>query len=137
MEVVQMQNAPTISQNYRYNGSWSTLSLTEEEISQLKKAHREYTSKVMAECIVDAMDKNSLESCGCSCVTIAVALFEARVDKFFTWVMRALQDKTRRVRGNGEVVIEEERVCPSSLKNIKTKLLKGLINLNSLDNNCQ
>jgi len=105
-----MKDAPTISQNYRYNGSWSTLTLTEEEISQLRKSHRAYTSEVMMECLMDAVGETGSETFGCGCATIAAALFEARVDKFFTWVMRALQDKTRRVRGNGGVAIEEERV---------------------------
>lgn len=105
-----MKNAPTISQNFRNNGGWATLTLTEQEIDRLEELHREYTVRVMKECIEDARMRNGLVDFP----KVAAALFEARAEKFFTWVMRALQDKTRMVRGNGGVVIEEERVMPSS-----------------------
>jgi hypothetical protein len=111
MEVVQMKNAPTISQNFRNNGGWATLTLTEQEIGRLEELHRGYTERVMQECLEDARMRFGLADC----TAVAAAMFEARAEKVFTWVMRALQDKTRMVRGNGGVMIEEERVMPSSL----------------------
>ncbi|MFH1943859.1 MAG: hypothetical protein ABIL68_17290 [bacterium] len=63
----------------------------------------------MKECMMDAQCELNLQDC----TPVACALFEARVDKFFTWIMRALHDKTRMARDNGGVVVEEERVEPS------------------------
>jgi hypothetical protein len=105
-----MQNAPTISQNFKNNGGWATLTLTGQEINRLEELQREYTERVMQECLEDARVRFGLSDS----TAVAAAMFEARAEKFFTWVMRALYDKTRMVRVNGGVVIEEERVMPSS-----------------------
>ena len=106
-----MNKAPTISQNFRYNGGWKTLNLTEQELEILRECHRDQTIKTMKKCVTDVM----LEIPHVVDLTpTACALFEARAEKFFTWVQRALKDKTRMARENGGVVVEEERVEPSS-----------------------
>jgi len=48
------------------------------------------------------------------CMITGVAFFEAKMDKFITQLMRALQDKTRMVCGTDEEVTEEGIVMRSS-----------------------
>ena len=106
-----MENAPTISQNFRYNGGWKTLSLTKQELEMLQACHRHHTNEIMKQCIQDVMTEIPLVV---DLTPAVCALFEARAEKFFTWVQRALKDKTKIARENGGVVIEEERVEFSS-----------------------
>jgi hypothetical protein len=105
-----MEKEPSIIQNYTYKGDWRTLKLSDSEIRKLRDLHRDYTVKVMVECIEDAgMAFRDVKN-----DNIACALFEARAEKFFTWTMRALKEKTKLARDNGGVVVEEERVTSSS-----------------------
>ena len=108
-----MEKEPTISQNFSYMGGWKTLSLTESEIEVLKELHGRHTVETLKQCIDDVKEviPQTVDISHAVC-----ALFEARVEKFFTWVQRALQDKTRNARANGGVAVEEERVksSPSS-----------------------
>ena len=106
-----MQNAPTMSRNFKYDGEWKTLSLTEDEIELIREYHRDQTIKTMKQCIKDVMEEMPQIV---NLTQVACKLFEARTDKFFTLVVRALEDKTRKARDNGGIVVEEERVYPSS-----------------------
>jgi len=106
-----MEKAPTISQNFMYNGVWKTLSLTEQELEILRALHRDHTIETMKQCIKDVMTEMPQIV---DLTPAACALFEARAEKAFTWTQRALKDKTRKARDNGGVVVEEERVMPSS-----------------------
>ena len=106
-----MNKAPTITQNYRYNGGWKTLSLTENDMAKLLSLHRDHTLEVMKQCVEDVMEQ--LPS-GVDLTTAACALFEARVEKLFTWIQRALKEKTQAARENGGYVVEEESVELSS-----------------------
>jgi len=103
-----MTKEPSISQNFKYNGGWNTLKLSESDIEKLRKSHRENTLKLMRQCVEDAGILNS--SNPVDVTQAACALFEARADKFFTWIMRALKDKTKSARENGGFAVEEEGV---------------------------
>ena len=103
-----MEDRPSVIQNYRYNGDWRTLKLSSVEMEDLKQLHREYTASVAKQCLEDASLFEVIAPVDRT--RIACALFEVRVEKFFTWVQRALEEKTRKARENGGVVIEEERI---------------------------
>lgn len=103
-----MSKEPSISQNFKHNGGWNTLRLSISDIEELRETHRKNTMKLMMQCIEDAGALNSITPV---CITqTACALFEVRADKFFTWIMRALKDKTKSARENGGYAVEEERV---------------------------
>jgi len=106
-----MDKAPQITQNYRYNGGWKTLSLTEKDMATLKALHREHTLNVMRQCVEDALD--GLPPC-IDLTEAACSLFEARAEKLFTWIQRALKEKTQMARANGGYVVEEESIELSS-----------------------
>jgi len=106
-----MNKAPTITQNYRYNGGWKTFSFSEKDMTKLSSLHREHTLEVMKQCVEDVME--SLPPC-IDLTEAACALFEARVEKLFTWIQRALKEKTQAARENGGYVVEEESVELSS-----------------------
>ena len=99
-----------VVQNFRYNGGWSSIKLTQSDIEKISELHREHTVKVMKECLEDA----GLIFQNVQTDRVACALFEARSEKFFTWVVRVLQDKVKLARSNGGIVVEEERVVSSS-----------------------
>jgi len=108
-----MIKEPIISQNFKYGESWKTLSLTENEIEVLRESHRDHTLAVMKQSIKDvAKELTEIKDI----TPIACALFEARAEKLFTWVQRALQDKTRSARANGGQAVDQEwvRATPSS-----------------------
>jgi len=104
-----MNKAPKITQNYRYNNDWRSLSLTENDMKTLTALHREHTLEVMKACAEDAMD---LPPC-IDYSAAACALFEARAEKLFTWIQRALKEKTQAARENGGCVVEVESVLRS------------------------
>lgn len=74
------------TQNFRGdNGAWSVARMTLEEEEGLRKVHREHCKKILRECI-DDYPKN---------LDMAVALFEKRADKFFSWSQSFLEEKVR------------------------------------------
>jgi hypothetical protein len=80
------------TQNFRGDsGAWQVARMTAEEEEALRKAHREHCKRILKEC-VDDFPKN---------LDIAVALFEKRADKFFSWSQAFLEEKVRLSRGNG------------------------------------
>jgi|GEM_PF-6935183 len=105
-----MEKEPTISQNFNYRGGWKTLSLTENEIEILKELHGKHTVETLKQCIKDVKEEipQTVDLTHAAC-----ALLEAREEKYFTWVQRALQDKTTNARANGGVAVTEERIKPS------------------------
>ncbi|OVE78783.1 hypothetical protein BVY01_04440 [bacterium I07] len=105
-----MKTVPKISRNYKYNNGWRSLYLSAAELEELREQHREHTMQIMKDCILDArmILENGEQD------RIACTLFESRVDKFFTWVMRALEDKTQNARANGGAPVTEERIYSSS-----------------------
>jgi len=82
------------SEKYTKNGRWLVMELTEEEVNQVTKEHRELSNKIMKECFEDAIKKYE----GTRTETIdrmTVALFEARCPKLFTLIKSKLQDKIK------------------------------------------
>lgn len=79
------------TQNFRgENGAWQVARISLEEEEALRGAHREYCKRILREC-VDDFPKN---------LDLAVALFEKRCDKFFSWAQAFLEEKVRSSRGN-------------------------------------
>jgi len=81
------------SERYNKNNRWLVMELTEEEVKQVTKEHRELSNKIMEECIEDASKlkrKEWIEQ-----TQITKALFEARCPKLFTLIKSKLQDKIK------------------------------------------
>jgi len=78
------------SQNYRNgDGSFKTTILSDEELAEIRDAHRRHCEQVMEECSEDYSDDRELQ----------LAMFDKRADKVFTWIQQALDEKVRRQRG--------------------------------------
>lgn len=77
------------SQNYR-NGdrSFKTATLTDEELAEIRGAHKEHCQQVMQDCEEDYPDDRELQ----------LAMFDKRADKIFTWIQQALDEKVRKTR---------------------------------------
>ena len=80
------------TQNFRGdNGAWSVARMTAEEEEALRKEHGKHCLKVLRECLEVYPEDYQL----------AIALFEKRADKFFSWAQAFLEEKVRLSRGNG------------------------------------
>lgn len=78
------------SQNYKdADGSFKTATLTNEELGEIRDAHRKHCEQVMDECSEDYPDDRELQ----------LAMFDKRADKVFTWIQQALDEKVRQKRG--------------------------------------
>lgn len=78
------------SQNYRKDdGSFGTAALTDEELAEVREAHKKHCIAILEDCEDDYPDDNELQ----------LAMFSRRADKVFTWIQQALDEKVRRVRG--------------------------------------
>lgn len=78
------------SQNYRNgNGAFGTVSLTDEELAEIRTAHKDHCQQVMEDCEEDYPDNRELQ----------LAMFDKRADKIFTWIQQALDEKVRKTRG--------------------------------------
>jgi hypothetical protein len=78
------------SQNYKdSNGNFKTASLTDEELAEIRDAHRKHCEQVMDDCYEDYSDDRELQ----------LAMFDKRADKIFTWIQQALDEKVRQKRG--------------------------------------
>ena len=78
------------SQNYRNgDGSFKTVALTDEELAEIRSAHRRHCEQVIEECSEDFSDDRELQ----------FALFDKSADKIFTWIQQALDEKVRETRG--------------------------------------
>lgn len=79
----------SFSQNYKNgNGSFSTVTLTEEELAEIREAHKQHCVEVLSECEEDYPDDRELQ----------LAMFDKRADKVFTWLQQALDEKVRKNR---------------------------------------
>ena len=80
------------SQNYRNgDGSFKTVTLTDEELEALRNAHREHCVEVLKECEDDYPNDRELQ----------LVMFDKRADKIFTWIQQGLDEKVRMTRGAG------------------------------------
>ena len=104
------------SEKYTKNGRWLVMELTEEEVNQVTKEHRELSNKIMQECFEDAIKKYE----GARTETVdrmTVALFEARCPKLFTLIKSKLQDKIKKQ-------IPEQYVGSKENKNLREEKIK-------------
>lgn len=77
------------SLNYRAeNGAWSVARMTANEEEELRKVHGEHCSKVLRECISIYPED----------YVLAIALFDKRADKFYSWAQAFLEEKVRCMR---------------------------------------
>ena len=80
------------TQNFRGDsGAWSVARMTAEEEEALRKEHGKHCLKILRECLEVYPEDYQL----------AIALFEKRADKFFSWSQAFLEEKVRLSRGNG------------------------------------
>lgn len=80
------------SQNYRNgDGSFKTVVLTDEEMTEIREAHKKHCIEVMSDCMEDFPDDRELQ----------LAMFDKMADKSFTWIQQALDEKVRETRGGG------------------------------------
>jgi hypothetical protein len=80
----------SFSQNYRKDdGNFGTITLTDEELLGVREAHKIHCIEVLRDCEEDYPDDRELQ----------LAMFDKRVDKVFTWIQQALDEKVRRERG--------------------------------------
>src|SRR4030042_1652738 len=80
----------SFSQNYRKDdGNFGTATLTDEELLEIRESHKKHCIEVLADCEEDYPDDRELQ----------LSMFDKRVDKVFTWIQQALDEKVRRVRG--------------------------------------
>ena len=84
-----LNSLPCYSQNYRdLNGTWKTVKLTIEELTELRDAHRQHCIQILEECEDDYPNDKELQLAG----------FDKRCDKIFTWIQQALDQKVRQER---------------------------------------
>ena len=84
-----LNSLPCYSQNCRdHNGTWKTVKLTVEELTKLRGAHRQHCIQILEECEDDYPDDREL----------ALAVFDKRTDKIFTWIQQELDEKVRQER---------------------------------------
>lgn len=80
----------SFSQNYRKDdGKFGTVTLTDEELFEVREAHKRHCIEVLSDCEEDYPNDRELQ----------LSMFDKRVDKVFTWIQQALDEKVRRVRG--------------------------------------
>ncbi len=80
------------SQNYRNgDGSFKTVVLTDEELAEVREAHKKHCIDIMSDCMDDFPNDRELQ----------LAMFDKMADKSFTWIQQALDEKVRTTRGNG------------------------------------
>jgi hypothetical protein len=82
--------------NFRADtGAWQVARMTKEEEARLRVAHDGHCREILKDCVRAFPDR----------VELAVALFDKRADKFFTWSQAFLEEKVRSSRngknGNG------------------------------------
>jgi len=78
------------SSNFRNgDGKFSTVYLTEAELSQVREGHRHHCLDIYDQCEKDFADD----------IEGRMAVYEKRCDKVFTWIQQALDEKVRKTRG--------------------------------------
>ncbi len=79
------------SQNFKdAHGIFRIATLTDEEITNIRKDHNEHCKQILIEC----RDEYPREP------DVQLAVFEKRGDKIFTWIQQALYGKVRKYRGS-------------------------------------
>ena len=77
------------SANYRDpNGKFRTVTLTEEELTGVREAHRRHCRQILSECKDDYPTEPGSQQC----------VFHKRCDKIYTWIQLAIADKVRKER---------------------------------------
>lgn len=80
------------SQNYRNgDGSFKTIVLSDEELEDIREAHKKHCIDIMSDCMEDFPDDRELQ----------LAMFDKMADKIFTWIQQGLDEKVRTTRGAG------------------------------------
>ena len=96
-------------EKFNFDGKydWRVMELTEEEVEQVTKEHRELSNKIMKECIEDSKEDSG---------KVATALFEARCPKLYTLIQNKLQEKIKEkvskqfMGGEDEISLREEKI---------------------------
>ena len=77
------------SQNYKNgNGSFSTATLSEEELMEVRNAHQKHCQEILEDSEDYYPDDRELQ----------IAMFRKRADKVFSWIQKALDEKVRQQR---------------------------------------
>ena len=77
------------SANYKNkDGSFGTVILTDEELVEVRQAHRQHCEEIYNQCVDDYSNDEDVQ----------VAMFEKRADKVFTWIQQKLEEKVRQAR---------------------------------------
>jgi len=77
------------SQNYRNgDGKFGNVSLSSEELLEVREAHSQHCREVMQECEEEYPNDRELQ----------LAMFDKKADKIFTWIQQALDQKVRMAR---------------------------------------
>jgi hypothetical protein len=77
------------SANYKNsNGSFGTVILSDEELVEVRQAHRQHCEEIYNQCVDDYPGDSGVQ----------IAMFEKRADKIFTWIQQELDEKVRQER---------------------------------------
>ena len=71
---------------------WQTVNLSEEEEDKIRTLHDVESIRIFRACIEDAQNLSDSPE---RCLRIALALFDKRCDKVYTWMQRALGEKAQ------------------------------------------
>jgi len=103
------------TKNFKSNGEWKVVKISEEEESKLQEELRERNKTIMAQCIEDAKSlTNGTKSYPRHVYDIARALFRANGIQSFTFMNAYLDSKIREERKIGKQGLR----C-GSLKNVR------------------
>jgi len=76
------------SANYKNGNGWKSVMLTDAELESIRGAHKRHCEKIIDECHKEYPESKLM----------ALAMFEKRADKVFTWIQQALDMKIRQRR---------------------------------------
>lgn len=80
------------SKNINNGEGWQTVSLSEEEEAKITALHDVETIRILRACTEDAQFLTANRE---QTFQIALALFDKRCDKIYTWIERALDNKAQ------------------------------------------
>ena len=87
-----MNNKLLFSKNFNNGQAWQTVKLSQEEEAKVRTLHDVESLRILRTCMEDAQ---LLSDSADRCLQIALALFDKRCDKVFTWIQRALDVKAQ------------------------------------------
>ena len=87
-----MKSKPLFCKAVNNGKGWETVTLSEEEEAKIRTLHDVESIRILRTCMEDAQYLSDNPE---RCLRLALALFDKRCDKVYTWIQKALDVKAQ------------------------------------------